>query len=136
MKLLEPGEREVRGPRVRALVELVRGGGHAAPREALLAGFSQGGDRARAARGRAARDERTGCAAPQRGWSRQEQGFVATGEQQAAIDAIVARVEAGTFAELLLQGITGSGKTLVYIRAIARTLRSADARSCSFPRSR
>ena len=120
-KFLEPGEREVRGPRVRALVEFVRAEGTLRRGDALLAGFSQGVI-ARALREGGLRETSERAARRRSALVPQEQGFVATGEQQAAIDAIVARVEAGTFAELLLQGVTGSGKTLVYIRAIARTL--------------
>src|SRR6202162_2822982 len=50
------------------------------------------------------------------------QDFTPTHEQAVAIEAIGASVERGGFAEFLLQGITGSGKTFVYIRAIARTI--------------
>lgn len=42
-------------------------------------------------------------------------------EQQAAVDAI--RDRAGGFAPFLLDGVTGSGKTEVYLAAIAETLR-------------
>jgi primosomal protein N' (replication factor Y) len=43
-------------------------------------------------------------------------------EQQAAIDAIVTIGEAAAFHAYLLYGITGSGKTEVYLQAIAATL--------------
>src|ERR1700690_3412677 len=43
----------------------------------------------------------------------------ATPAQTAAIDAIVARLQEGKACTLLLHGVTGSGKTEVYLRAIA-----------------
>jgi primosomal protein N' (replication factor Y) len=42
--------------------------------------------------------------------------------QSAALEEILGPVEAGTFGAFLLWGITGSGKTQVYIEAIARAL--------------
>ncbi len=42
--------------------------------------------------------------------------------QQAAFDAIRAAVEARTFQTLLLQGVTGSGKTEIYLNAIEAAL--------------
>ncbi|MCL4217106.1 MAG: primosomal protein N', partial [Candidatus Hydrogenedentes bacterium] len=44
------------------------------------------------------------------------------GEQQAAYDAIVASLNADTFQTFLLKGITGSGKTEVYLQAIETAL--------------
>ncbi len=41
-----------------------------------------------------------------------------TADQQAAIDSIAEPLAAGRFATCLLQGVTGSGKTEVYLRAI------------------
>jgi len=41
-------------------------------------------------------------------------------DQQQALDAIVARLEARKFSPFVLHGVTGSGKTQVYIEAIAR----------------
>jgi len=43
-------------------------------------------------------------------------------EQQVALDAILAAVRSGRHATLLVHGVTGSGKTEVYIRAIEEVL--------------
>jgi hypothetical protein len=43
-------------------------------------------------------------------------------EQQAALDAIVGSITTGSYQTFLLHGITGSGKTEVYLRAIEKTL--------------
>ena len=113
----------IAGPRVAALVALVLEEGSLRRRDALLAGFSHA-IVARAIRGGALL-ESSERSSPVRGPSRRDdQHFEATDEQTRAIDAIVARVEARTFAELLVQGVTGSGKTFVYIRAIAKTIES------------
>ncbi len=45
-----------------------------------------------------------------------------TGEQTAALQAIEGALAGGCFAPLLLHGVTGSGKTEVYLRAIAAAL--------------
>jgi len=45
-----------------------------------------------------------------------------TSEQQVAFDRIIAALEARRYEAFLLHGITGSGKTEVYLQAIARTL--------------
>jgi primosomal protein N' (replication factor Y) len=44
-------------------------------------------------------------------------------DQQAALDAILAPLQAGRHETILLHGVTGSGKTEVYIRAIDEVLR-------------
>ncbi|MGE5218796.1 MAG: primosomal protein N' [Chloroflexota bacterium] len=46
--------------------------------------------------------------------------FVLTDEQQSALDAIGKPIETGGFETFLLHGVTGSGKTEVYIRAMER----------------
>jgi primosomal protein N' (replication factor Y) len=47
---------------------------------------------------------------------------VPTAEQRTAIAAIVAALDAKAYGQLLLHGVTGSGKTLVYLHAIARVI--------------
>ncbi|MCZ6634295.1 MAG: primosomal protein N' [bacterium] len=46
--------------------------------------------------------------------------LVPTQDQQAALDQILQNLDNNTFAVHLLHGVTGSGKTLIYIRAVAR----------------
>ncbi|MBW2307800.1 MAG: primosomal protein N' [Deltaproteobacteria bacterium] len=47
---------------------------------------------------------------------------VLTQPQEAAVEAVLSALERGGFAAFLLHGVTGSGKTEVYIRAAARSL--------------
>ena len=51
-----------------------------------------------------------------------ETQLVLTGDQQSAVNRIIQGIEAGTFDPILVHGVTGSGKTLIYQQAIRRAL--------------
>ncbi|MFN9944934.1 MAG: DEAD/DEAH box helicase, partial [bacterium] len=51
-------------------------------------------------------------------------GVVLTAEQAAAADILCEGVRAGDYRATLLQGVTGSGKTEVYLEAVAECLRA------------
>lgn len=53
---------------------------------------------------------------------REEGPFTLTPEQQAAVEQIAKALKAGTFHPFLLHGVTGSGKTEVYLRAVEQAL--------------
>ena len=57
-------------------------------------------------------------------------------EQRAVADTIVEAVEARRFDPMLLDGVTGSGKTEVYFEAIAAAIATGGNRWCCCPRSR
>jgi primosomal protein N' (replication factor Y) len=51
-----------------------------------------------------------------------ETDLALTPKQQAALDQITAKLDEGKYAAFLLHGVTGSGKTEIYIRAMRETL--------------
>jgi primosomal protein N' (replication factor Y) len=111
----------IAGPRAQALVALVAREGTLRRRDALLAGFSQALI-ARAIRAGAVAETTERVAVARARGPVETHAFAATPAQAAAIEAIDARVASGRFAEILLHGVTGSGKTFVYLSAIARAV--------------
>jgi primosomal protein N' (replication factor Y) len=107
----------IAGARARALVEAVETAQGMRYSDALLAGYSRALI-ARALAHGALRETRERAVRARAGRA-SDDAFTPTDEQARAIAAIVAATGARTHAEILLQGITGSGKTLVYLRAIA-----------------
>jgi primosomal protein N' (replication factor Y) len=124
-RVLQATGAPVRGPRAAALVRRVAEEGVMRRSDALLAGFSHAVI-ARAVREGALRESSRPVGAVRIPGRREEQDFEPTPEQRAAIEAIDARVRARRFGEVLLQGVTGSGKTFVYIRVIAAALEAGD----------
>ena len=53
---------------------------------------------------------------------RAEPGFELNADQRAAVDEIALRIDAGGFSTTLVYGVSGSGKTEVYVHAIRRVL--------------
>jgi primosomal protein N' (replication factor Y) len=120
IRVLRPGETAIKGKKAQALIAHVAELGEMRRPDAVLAGFSDAVIRRAVQTGalieeiREIRRERT---------ARVElPPFEPTDEQHRAIARITELLDAGTFGQLLLHGITGSGKTLVYLHAIARVL--------------
>lgn len=120
--VLEAGDGEVKGKKARALAAYVRDQPGGVPRaDALLAGFSNAViARTLEAGAVVARDvapaiARVRAVAPQ--------PLRATLEQARALDRVNALLNERAFGEMLLHGVTGSGKTFVYVEAIERVVR-------------
>ncbi len=118
---LFPGDGSIRGPKAGALVDLVRGQPGVPRADALLAGFSAAIIN-RAVKAGAIRQEEVEPARRRSVEALRGPEFSATPEQAAAIERFCAHVSAREFHETLLYGITGSGKTYVYIETITQVL--------------
>ncbi|MBV9441018.1 MAG: primosomal protein N', partial [Candidatus Eremiobacteraeota bacterium] len=120
VRVLLPGDARVRGKKAGALAAHVAEHRELRRADAVLAGFSDAVIR-RALSAGAVREEvrelrmarATRVALP---------SLTPTDEQRAAIERLAELLDARAFAQLLLYGVTGSGKTLVYLHAIARLL--------------
>ena len=123
IKVLHPGEGTVRGAKTAALVQFVREQPGVPRADAVLAGFSAA-IIARAIKSGAIREAEMAPSRTPKALQIGAPPFPATPEQQDAIDALHRHLERGEFHEVLLHGITGSGKTFVYIEAIKRVLRA------------
>ncbi len=122
VRSLFPADAAVRGARAAALVDFVRAQPGVPRADALLAGFSSALI-ARVAKAGAVREEDVVPKPSHDLGAFRRQTLEATPEQRRAIAAIRSKLETNVFQEALLYGITGSGKTFVYIEAIAHVLR-------------
>jgi primosomal protein N' (replication factor Y) (superfamily II helicase) len=113
------------GERQRAALEALRSGPLAAADLARAAGCSHGSLRSLAERGlieleRREHARRPGPSVRVGGRARTDHSL--SPAQAGALDEIVGRIDSGDGGRLLLHGVTGSGKTEVYLRAVAATL--------------
>ncbi len=122
IRVLRPGEVALRGKKAQALQQFVAEQPGVPRADALLAGFSSAVI-ARAVKLGGLREEEV---APAREVTRTIAlpDLTPTAEQRHAIDRIVSAADARRFHETLLYGVTGSGKTLVYLHAIAHVLQN------------
>ena len=120
VRVLAAGEAAIRGHRAAGLADYVRTHAPVRRADAVLAGYSDAVIR-RAVRAGAI-VERDEAPATMRARRAELPDLIPTGEQRAAIDAVVGALESGGYSQLLVHGATGSGKTLVYIHAIAHAL--------------
>lgn len=122
VRVLEPGDAAIRGSKARALADFVRAQPGVPRADVVLAGFSNTVI-ARAIKAGAIVEREI---APARNAKRSEiapRAFEPTKEQREALARIDAFLDGRAFSEALLFGVTGSGKTFVYIEAIARVVR-------------
>ncbi len=122
IRVLFPGDAAIRGSKGLALAAFVREQPGVPRSDALLAGFSSAVI-ARAVKAGAI-EERDVEPAHARSYAPLgDAPFPPTTEQAAALARVDAALDQRTFAELLLFGVTGSGKTYVYVEAIKRVVR-------------
>lgn len=120
VRVLRPGTTPIRGKKAEALVAHVAALGEVRRADAVLAGFSDAVIRRALQHGALVeelrelrRERRARIALPP---------LTATDEQRAAIARLAELLDARRFGETLIHGVTGSGKTFVYLHAIARVL--------------
>ena len=116
-----PGSPEGLTPLMRRVFPLVPSKGATRAELTALTGVSAATLAAMEKRGGLVRGARNKELAVYRRYTPREQPFTLFPEQQAAYDAIRARIEAGA-GETLLYGVTSSGKTVVYMRLISDML--------------
>lgn len=121
IKVLLPGTGSIRGPKASALAEFVREQPGVPRADALLAGFSSA-ILSRAIKAGVIREEEVARAHKRADAALAAPEFAATAEQADAIASLTARLDRRAFHEALLHGITGSGKTYVYIETIKHVL--------------
>lgn len=121
VRILEPAGGTSTGKRVKELYDLVQANPGITRAQARLAGFSDSvvarAIRIGAVSERSVRRGRERTAAPP------SQLVIPTPEQARALEAVESALARRRFETTLLYGVTGSGKTLVYVEAIERVLR-------------
>jgi primosomal protein N' (replication factor Y) len=122
VRVLEPGTGELRGSKAAALLDFVREQPGVPRADALLAGFSNAVI-ARAVKAGALIEREIEPARVRARAPLPEAAMPATAEQRAALERIDAALTSRAFAQILLYGVTGSGKTYVYVEAIKRVVR-------------
>ncbi|HYZ16719.1 MAG TPA: primosomal protein N' [Candidatus Acidoferrum sp.] len=120
VRVLRLGETPIRGKKAEALVAHIGALGEVRRSDALLAGFSDAVIRRAVQAG--ALVEETREVRRERNARVALPAFVPTDEQRAAIAALAELLDANAYGQVLLHGVTGSGKTFVYLHAIARVL--------------
>lgn len=123
VRVLEPGEATIAGRKAAALQAFVREQPGVPRADALLAGFSNAVI-ARAAKAGAIVEREIEPARLRRRAPIVASSLAATEAQAEAIARIAAWTDAGDHREALLFGVTGSGKTHVYLQAIERVVRA------------
>jgi primosomal protein N' (replication factor Y) (superfamily II helicase) len=123
VRVLEPGDSPIRGPQAQALAAFVRAHPGIPRADAVLAGFSNAVI-VRALRTGAVRELHVRPPPKRTAGEPAEASTRVTPEQHAALRWIDDGLASGTFRAALLHGVTASGKTLVYLEAIKRVVRS------------
>ncbi len=118
VKVLERGEKRVQGKKAEALLAFVGARGSVPRADALLAGFSNAVITRALAAGALIERDVLPALAPEKRRLIETESVTPTPEQAAALTRITASLERREFDEMLLYGVTGSGKTFVYLEAI------------------
>jgi primosomal protein N' (replication factor Y) len=122
VRVLDPGDRPIRGKKAEALLAFVRAHPGIPRADALLAGFSNAVI-ARALRIGALRERQVQPTGSRRPREAAEPTAEATPEQARSLGWIAAALDARRFEAALLYGVTASGKTFIYVEAIKRIVR-------------
>lgn len=124
-RVLEPGAGRVAGKKAAALAELVRARPGITRAEAVLAGYSNAVI-VRALRAEAVVERLVPRARGRQAAPAHASSLRLTAEQSGALHSIEVALARRRFEAMLLYGVTGSGKTQVYVEAIARVLRDGE----------